>query len=461
MSLVLTVLLLSIFFSIGVITFVQAKKPGYTSGPVYINDAIPGYRWVDWSSQRWLKGSGTEEDPYIIKDLTIEVSGTVFALMIENSNVNFKIMHCTFSNGGIENERTAGLILAGVQNGVIFKNMFTGSNGGLALIGTQNNLVQKNVFTENQVGIFLQWSMFDTLKQNEIKDNFGPGIMLSTAHKTIIEKNEISGNGLAGILLINEQENDPEGEHDPKDNIIYKNKIENNQYGLLFTKADINDVIYNTFSGNGIGVVLNPDCEGNSIYHNNFLDNGMQALDVQPGMNTFYHPYMLEGNFWMEYDGVDENEDGIGDTSYGYDAYPLMEKNGWEFQTAEEQEIVYAFFNNINRLGADRTVYNDQTSYIIYGVVQLFSERINGEAYPPYTAIYAGMEVVDSVWLFWEDTPYGEPGLMQLLYIKIPPYYMTDVLMLPLGYLEYEVYLSWYNSGEQIETSFITGFYLM
>ena len=71
------------------------------------------------------------------------------------------------------------------------------------------------------------------------------------------------------------------------------------------------------------------------------------------------------------------------------------------------------------------------------------------------------MEVVDSVWLFWEDTPYGEPGLMQLLYIKIPPYYMTDVLMLPLGYLEYEVYLSWYNSGEQIETSFITGFYLM
>ena len=468
MSLVLTMLLLSLFFSIAVVTFVQAKKPAYTSGPVYINDGIQDCTWKVWSAQPWLKGSGTEEDPYLIKDLTIDVSGEDFALMIENSNVHFKIMKCTFRNGAIENERTAAVILAGTQNGVIFKNTFFGSNGGLALIGTQNILVHKNIFTENQAGIFLQWAMFNTLKQNELKNNFGPGIMLSTAHKTIIEKNKISGNGLAGILLINEQDNDPEGEHDPKDNIIYKNTIENNPYGVLFTRADINDVIYNTFSGNDYGMVLDIDCQGNSIYHNNFLDNGMQAFDAQPGMNNFYHPYMLEGNFWQGYSGVDEDKDGIGDMPYGYDAFPFMKKNGWEFYSPEEEEILNAFFNNINRLGGDRVVDGSETSYVIFGVIQVFSERINGEAYPPYSLHINGMNVLDSIWYYdsvWyfdeEGVLYGQPGLMQLFYLKLPPNYLYDEIGLSPGYHVFLVEFTCYNSGVQQYFSVYTGFTLI
>ena len=155
MSLLLVVLSLSIAIPVFAVT-VSAKRKGYTSGPVYINDAFPWASWEYWSAQPWLKGSGTEEDPYMIKDLVIDVTGSLFAMMIQDSNAHFKIMKCKFSNGGIEGERTAGLILANTQNGVIFKNTFINNDGaGIAVMGCLNITIQKNSCNENGVGIYI------------------------------------------------------------------------------------------------------------------------------------------------------------------------------------------------------------------------------------------------------------------------------------------------------------------
>jgi len=154
---------------------------------------------------------------------------------------------------------------------------------------------------------------------------------------------------------------------------------------------------------------------------------------------------MEEGNFWS-------------DTSPGYDEYPFVEKNGWEFMTPIEEEILGPLSN---RLGGNRIVNASETSYIRYGVIQLFSERVEGEAYPPYTVRINGIEVLDSVWQFQEETDNGEPGLVQLYYIKYPPHYLTEVLGLTLGYHEYHVEVSWYNSGELQVVSFMTGYTLI
>jgi hypothetical protein len=164
-------------------------------------------------------------------------------------------------------------------------------------------------------------------------------------------------------------------------------------------------------------------------------------------MNNWYHPYMLEGNFWA-------------DTPFGYDLYPIAEENGWEVLTPIEEEISDPLLPN--RLGGDRLVNPNETSYIRYGVIQLFTERMNGEACPPYTVRIDGVKVLDSVWIFQEDTEYDQPGLMQLYYIKIPPYYLTEVLgLLPGEYYEYHVEISWYNSGELIVYDFTTGFTIL
>jgi parallel beta-helix repeat protein len=464
-SLVLVLLSISIIFPV---IAVSVKKQPWTSGPVYINDAVSGFSWMDWSLQPWLKGSGTEEDPYIIRDLVIEVSGSFFGMMIENSDVHFKIMHCTIRNSGIEGERTAGLLLVGTTNGVVFKNTFTGNMAGIALIGTQYNLVQKNLCSENEVGIYLQWSMFDTIKQNDCKNNLGSGIMLSTAHKTIIEKNECMGNGLAGILLINEQADDPEGEHDPKDNILYKNKVMENEMGIYLSNADLNDLFQNTILDNNYGILLDSGCEDNLVYHNNFIDNGVQAADYQPGKNNWYHIYMLEGNFWSNYIGTDDNEDGVGDTPFGYDEYPLMEKNSWEYLTAIEEEIldVHRLGFDANRLGGGRTVNSSETSYLIVALGQAFSEMIEASWDPPYTVhvnfygVY-DVEFQGTFWYFDEEEFYTEPVLWQFFYVIIPPHQLLELGLLPNIWHNYQWQITFYEGGEQQTWDLTSYFYLI
>jgi len=421
---------------------VTAKKKGYTRNiPVYINDAVDGFTWANWSTEPWLKGSGTEEDPYMIKDLVIDVSGFQFAMMIQDSDAYFKIMKCTFSNGGIEGE-CAGLILTNTKNGVIFKNRFIDNKGaGIALLGTINNTIQKNFCSENGVGIYIRWGMYTTIKQNDCKNNFISGIVIASAHKNIIEKNDCAENANAGIALI--KVGDPE--NSPKDNIIYANNLENNRFGIVSDDADLNDILRNTIADNEFGIMFGLGSEGNTVYHNNIIDNSVQAIDYQPLMNNWSHSYMEEGNFWS-------------DTSPGYDEYPFVEKNGWEFMTPIEEEILGPLSN---RLGGGRIVSASETSYIRYGVIQLFSERINGEAYPPYTVRINGKEVLDSVWLFQEETDYGEPGLKQLYYIKFLPNDLTKVMGFIPGYNEYHVEISWYNSGELQVYSFTTNFTLI
>jgi hypothetical protein len=68
------------------------------------------------------------------------------------------------------------------------------------------------------------------------------------------------------------------------------------------------------------------------------------------------------------------------------------------------------------------------------------------------------------VWIFQEEdeTGYGEPGLKQLYYVKIPPYYLTEVLeLVPGEYYEYDVEISWYNSGELIVVGWTASFTIM
>jgi nitrous oxidase accessory protein NosD len=76
------------------------------------------------------------------------------------------------------------------------------------------------------------------------------------------------------------------------------------------------------------------------IYHNNFVNNSVQALvEPTPFDNAWNEPYPSGGNYWTDYNGSDvfsgpyQNEtgkDGIGDTPYildnnDTDRYPLMD----------------------------------------------------------------------------------------------------------------------------------------
>lgn len=92
-------------------------------------------------------------------------------------------------------------------------------------------------------------------------------------------------------------------------NIITNNNIQrNNYYGLYVIEGN------------------------NTIYHNNIEQNYIQAFDVIGG-SAWDRGYPSGGNYWSDYTGTDENEDGMGEIPYptgnsSADNYPLIHPYG-------------------------------------------------------------------------------------------------------------------------------------
>jgi nitrous oxidase accessory protein NosD len=120
-------------------------------------------------------------------------------------------------------------------------------------------------------------------------------------------------------------------------NTFYANHVANNTFGARvgFDQSDI--------SRQG-----GPTAAQNTLYHNNFINNGQQGIDWN-WVGTNYWDKGKEGNYWSDYTGGDWNFDGIGDISYklseaissyapstqSEDNYPLMEPFDIETVTVE------------------------------------------------------------------------------------------------------------------------------
>ncbi|MBY8979987.1 MAG: right-handed parallel beta-helix repeat-containing protein [Candidatus Lokiarchaeota archaeon] len=607
---------------------VTAKKKKLESGPIIIDEySISGPTWADLADEPWLKGSGTEDDPYMIKNLEIDAGGNFFCMMIMNSEAYFKIMDCTFSNTGPYyspdgSGKNAALILVNTQNGVIFKNeMFdcgfpeTELGGGIALVASSNNKVQKNYCHDNELsGIYVQYSNDNIIRQNlctgntwgifisewsnnnevtknkcydneehgillwseangnlitenecyghflggitvsgshgniitgnDCSENFGSGISVESSYGNLITDNYCSENAEAGINLeysndniitrnlctgnlwgismgygsnSNEvTENDCSNnleygifllgnadynlitdnncmenlvagivlsgtngniitdnycsEHDgagivivgwygsAEDNILCGNMLENNYYGVYFSYVSNNDVFRNTIKHNAYGIFLEGYCVRNHIYHNNIIENDVQASDEDATRNDWHNIYMLEGNYWSNYEGADSNGDGIGDTPWpeiGYDAHPFKEQDGWDIITAEEEEWINAFFApDTNRLRGMATVRDDEVCYIIIGFKYSFSERTERLFFPPYTANYQFDGVLYSFqgrFWYYDEAMLGLPGYVEFFVKKVPANYFRDDLNLDPGVNYFQWVLSWYDDGVHIE----------
>ena len=99
-----------------------------------------------------------------------------------------------------------------------------------------------------------------------------------------------------------------------------------------------NLIIENNILDNEYAIYLFPGVTHNEFYHNNFINNPYR-VSLGGVSNTFDNGYPDGGNYWNYYSGVDlfsgpgqdePGSDGIGDTSYSRDNYPLMEKYEWE-----------------------------------------------------------------------------------------------------------------------------------
>ncbi len=123
-------------------------------------------------------------------------------------------------------------------------------------------------------------------------------------------------------------------------NHFINNTIANNNVGIfLYCSTGDNGVashsadqlLQNIIRDNAVGLTLSASSQfvvGNTIYHNDFFNNGVQAKINNPVTNV-WDDGARKGNYWSDYTGTDGNGDGVGDTPYvinaeNQDNYPLM-----------------------------------------------------------------------------------------------------------------------------------------
>ena len=158
-------------------------KISATSGKIHIDG---NSEWVAFKNAGKCTGEGTYSDPYIIEDLVIDAGGWGSCILIENSDVYFKIENCyVYNAGGSYEETYAGIQLSNVNNALIISNNCPSNELGIILVYSNNNTISGNNVSNNDCGISLRYS-----NNNTISNNNGDGIYLyHSDNSTILNNN--------------------------------------------------------------------------------------------------------------------------------------------------------------------------------------------------------------------------------------------------------------------------------
>jgi len=182
----------------------------------------------------------------------------------------------------------------------VFANDLIGEIGDFG--AGRSNLFYGNIL-EGGIGMSAQTS--DIIVNNTIT-NCDHGVSISNGFNNFVYGNTIKNNQGAGLIKI-------EG----LNNLFYANYVSNNEFGVQIGAQG-------SYTVDGTTVPV-----GNTtFYANDFIGNSHQ-VQVSVSSTTDHWNYGNQGNYWSDYNGTDENIDGIGDTPYFVggtesDDYPLM-----------------------------------------------------------------------------------------------------------------------------------------
>ena len=286
----------------------------------------------NWSAAKTAgisTGSGTYSNPYVIEDLIIDNEGEGSGILIENSDVYFKIENCTLYNSKyVISEENEGITLNNVQNGQVINNNCSYNSIGINIISSDNNDVLENTVNDNkQNGINLEDSDNNNFIGNIANNNLWDGISLLGSDYNDISGNKINNNGLAGISIgegfwdsfhntvsQNSANNNQYGIFlsDSYYTTLTENSANNNQYGIYLIYSDSSIVSQNSANNNQYGISILYYSDYNTISGNNLIGNNVCIIEIESKENEFYD------NGSCTYSGVKE------DSIPGYDLFFLL-----------------------------------------------------------------------------------------------------------------------------------------
>ncbi|MCK5159924.1 MAG: right-handed parallel beta-helix repeat-containing protein, partial [Candidatus Heimdallarchaeota archaeon] len=354
------------------------NKEGYWILEPFIIDNSGGgdYTWIEVSLEPWCTGSGTWKDPYIIENASINGHNLNNCLEIQNSNVFFIIKNSIFYNASATGYN-AGLWMSNTNNSKIMKNEFSfNKNNGLHFESCYNNTIIKNNIFMNDFGIDIRYSSNNSILNNYLTSNDVFGIHFYHTNQSLILNNTFANNNFKAIvfqftransIIKNDFYNNTYDVIDLsscsdtsiKDNfminfqtgigiaisscnssIILNNTIYGSSHNYRITLSGYNNTVFaNTINGTEIGIYLNSNAENALIYCNIFLNNDFNAQDY--GVYNQWDNGSI-GNYWDDYLGKDQDDNGIGDIPYyitgsagAQDRFPIWNDGLEEFLTFE------------------------------------------------------------------------------------------------------------------------------
>lgn len=329
----------------------------------------------------------------VINVIARYVTITGFAIREGGPGEGIYVHHSSHGNNisyNIVMNNSVGIWLNGSNNNILLGNNCTSNTfDGMFLKSSHNNTLLGNIALDNAYGFWVEASSGNSLIGNNASNNRNTGFWITSS-----SENKFSGNAVSKELFGFWVEKS-------RSNVISGNVIScgNNSYGITFADSGNNTVEGNTASNNFVGIRLGVQSGGNTIFHNNFDNNnetlrGVAANSLDNG---------VDGNYWSDYNGTDNNRDGIGDTPYvknanNTDYYPLMGMFS-AFNVDVEGEMCHVFaICNCTIFGLN---FNDSARIVSFNItgpnnVTAFCRIMIPKlliSYEPYVISVAGEEV--------------------------------------------------------------------
>ncbi len=179
---------------------------------------------------------------------------------------------------------------------------------------SKNNIIHHNISHQGRYALHFMYSQYNDVQYNEYYNN-SVGIFLMYSDGVVIKNNIVShATGPSGVGIGFKETSDI--------------KVENNQ--ILFSSTGLsidvspyqpdttNYFTNNLIAFNGIGIRFLADWKDNIFKHNYFKANITQVI-VSGGKTANRNEW--DGNYWDDYEGFDEDKNGIGDTPHEIYAY--------------------------------------------------------------------------------------------------------------------------------------------